>query len=84
MDTLSQLCLALFAVISNAITNRWGFRSTQKMMKKELQNKVDVVTYAAKVKELHDLRNADREELVALRAEIRVLREILQERKQPQ
>lgn len=80
MDALSQLCLALFAVISNAITNRWGFRSTQKMMKKELLNKLDVVTYAAKVKELHDLRNADREELVALRAEVRLLRELLHER----
>lgn len=65
---LLQAILAVIAMISNAITNRFGYKATQKMMREELQNKLDVVVYSTKVKELHDLRNADREELVALRA----------------
>lgn len=77
MDAFSQLVLALVAVVSNAITNRWGFSSTQKMMKRELLNKIDVVTYAATVKDLYALRNADRERAVALETEVKILRELL-------
>lgn len=79
MDAFSQLILALVAVVSNAVTTRWGFSSTQKMVRREMLNKLDVVTYAAKVKELHDLRNADRERAVALEAEVKVLRDLLHE-----
>lgn len=77
MDTLAQLIFALIAVITNTVATKWGYTTTQKMMRTELKNKVDIEIYSAKVKELHDLRNADREKLVALETEVRVLRELI-------
>lgn len=76
MDVIAQLIFAVLATLANIASNKWGYTTTQKMMRTELKNKVDIEIYSAKVKELHDLRNADREELVALRSEVRVLREL--------
>ncbi len=66
-------------MIATVVTTLYGFRATIAHFRVELaeavRGKVDVAIYSAKVKELHDLRNADREELVALKTEVRILRE---------
>ena len=80
-----QLAGILAGLVATIVTTLWGFRAVIGVFRSELaeglKTKIDVSIYAAKTKELHDLRNADREELVALRTEVRVIREHFEVRK---
>ncbi len=78
-DQIIHVVGVIGGVVVTIFTTLYGFHAVSRNFRIELadavRGKVDVTIYSAKVKELHDLRNADREELVALKTEVRILRE---------
>lgn len=68
--------IQLAGVVASTVATLFGFGAVRSSVLAIIRDRtVPLEDYKAKVKELHDLRNADREELVALRSEVKVLRE---------
>ncbi len=67
--------VAIQAVVT-IVTTMFGYRAVARQLSAGLKTKVDLTIYQAKVTELHDRLNAERERCAALQAEVRLLKQL--------
>lgn len=70
-----EVVVAVFQIIGSIVATLYGYNAVSRKVDEALKSKVDLSVYQAKVKELHDIINHERDKRVELETEVRLLRQ---------